>query len=94
MNVYLGLVKKVSFTTYSQGEAYAKEFPIDDDQLKVSRDGDQIMTVAFLHGLLDGYFKQFGSYEIAKSKVKHACWHGHDQALVERALRRSYGFVK
>lgn len=92
MKVYIGLVQKVSLTTYSQGEAYAREYPVDAEDLKFSKSPNQIITVAFVHGLLEGYFKQFGSYQIAKSKVKHACWHRHDQKLVEDALRRCYSF--
>lgn len=92
MKVYIGLVNKVSLTTYSQGEAYAREYPIDEEQLVFSKSPNQIVTVAFVHGLLEGYFKQFGSYQIAKSKIVRACWHRYDQKLVEDALRRCYGF--
>lgn len=92
MRVYIGLVDKVSLTTYNQGEAYAREYPLDEDRLVFGKSPKQIMTVAFVHGLLEGYFKQFGSYQIAKSKVAGACWHRHDQSLVERALKRCYCF--
>lgn len=92
MKVYIGLVEKISLTTYQQGEAYAREYPIDEERLVFSKSPNQILTVAFVHGLLEGYFKQFGSYQIAKSKIARACWHRYDQKLVEDALRRSYSF--